>query len=60
MDERIYRWIDGQTDKRMIGCIDRQIDEWMVRYMTENGWIDKWKRDWMDERISGWMDGWIG
>ncbi len=52
--------MDGQTDKRMIGCVDRQIDEWMARYMTqENGWVDGWINEWMDGQINGREIGWM-
>ena len=49
--------MNGQTDRRMDGCVDRWMNGWVVDGQTDgqiDGWVDRWMKEWV---VDGQMDG---
>ena len=49
--------MNGQTDRRMDGCVDRWRNGWVVDGQTDgqiDGWVDRWMKEWV---VDGQMDG---
>ena len=68
--EEVDGWMDGQTDKWMLGCIggwpmcgwmDAEVGGCMGRQMDSwvSGCIGGWVHGWMGGCIGEWVHGWV-